>query len=108
MHSSRMRTVHSSSRLPGGGMPQCMLGYTHRGPGPGQPGPGPGNPPKAWAWKSPGQTLQPPLPGPGPRHPPGRLPNLPLVPGPKHPLCEQNDWQTGEKTLPSQTSFADG
>ena len=30
MHSSRMRTVRSSSRLRGGGavLPQCMLGYT--------------------------------------------------------------------------------
>ena len=27
MHSSRMRTVRSSSRLSGGGLPQCMLGY---------------------------------------------------------------------------------
>ena len=28
MHSSRMRTVRSSSHLPGkGGLPQCMLGY---------------------------------------------------------------------------------
>ena len=52
MHSSRMRTVHSSSRLPGGrGMPQCMLGYTHPGPGPGQPWAW--KPPQAWAWKSP-------------------------------------------------------
>ena len=27
MHSSRMRTVHSSSRLFRGDLPQCMLGY---------------------------------------------------------------------------------
>ena len=30
MHSSRMRTVHSSSRLSQGGLPQCMLGYHPR------------------------------------------------------------------------------
>ena len=35
MHSSRMCTAHSSSRLLGG-LPQCMLGY-----------------PPAWAWRSP-------------------------------------------------------
>ena len=26
----------------------------------------------------------------------------------RHPHCEQNDWQTGVKTSPSQTSFAGG
>ena len=31
MHSSRMRTVHSSSRLFLGGLPQCMLGYQPQG-----------------------------------------------------------------------------
>ena len=30
MHSSRMRTVHSSSCLSHGGLPQCMLGYHPR------------------------------------------------------------------------------
>ena len=41
MHSSRMRTARSSSHQPGGGggLPQCMLGYTN------PPGCGPGEPP---------------------------------------------------------------
>ena len=33
MHSSRMRTVRSSSCLPGWCLPQCMLGYFCRGGG---------------------------------------------------------------------------
>ena len=64
MHSSRMRTDRSSSRQ--GGLPQCMLGYTHTpvcGPGkPPPPPPGVGLetpnlarplnfPPWVWAWK---------------------------------------------------------
>ena len=77
MHSSRMHTTHSSSRLP-----QCMLGYNPPGPGP--PRCGPGDPPRCvgletppgvaletppptrplnispwvWAWRSPSQTSQ--------------------------------------------------
>ena len=51
MHSSRMRTVRSSSYLLGGRgcLPECILGYT----------------PWAWAW-----TWTPPEPRPGPGHPP--------------------------------------
>ena len=60
MHSSRMRTAHSSNRQLGG-LPLCMLGYTHPPPrcGPGDPpGFGPGDPL--------GQTLNlPPVCGPG-------------------------------------------
>ena len=78
MHSSRMHTTHSSSRLP-----QCMLGYNPPGPGPpgvaletppsvgletpppdpstSPPGCGPGDPPTrplnispwVWAWRPP-------------------------------------------------------
>ena len=45
MHSSRMRTAHSSSRRGGGGLPQCMLGYTPPGVGlETPPGCGPGDP----------------------------------------------------------------
>ena len=67
MHSSRMRTACSSSRLLGGGgcLLQCMLGYTYpHPPGPGHPSPqyGPGHlppgvgleTPQAWAWRPPG------------------------------------------------------
>ena len=82
MHSSRMRTVRSSSRLRGGegGLPQCMLGYPPPGPGhpqgldpPGRhpPGPGPGRP--SWA-DSPGSGHPP---GTGPGHPLGRHPSGP-------------------------------
>ena len=46
MHSSRMRTVHSSSHLLGG-LPQCMLGYPPPGCGPGD------TPPPVWAWRQP-------------------------------------------------------
>ena len=42
MHSSRMRTVHSSSHQLGGGLPQYMLGYTPRC----RPGD-----PHVWAWR---------------------------------------------------------
>ena len=52
MHSSRMHTTHSSSRLLGG-LPQCMLGC----------------PPWVWAWR-------PPRCGPG-TPPPGQTPQLP-------------------------------
>ena len=45
MHSSRMHTTHSSS-CPGG-LPQCMLGYT-------PPGCGPGDPPDVGLETSPG------------------------------------------------------
>ena len=39
MHYSKMRTARSSNRqLWGGGLPQCMLGYT---------------PPQVWAWRPP-------------------------------------------------------
>ena len=48
MHSSRMRTARSSSRLLGEGcLPHCMLGYTH------PPGVGLETPP----WCGPGDTL---------------------------------------------------
>ena len=68
MHASRMRTARSSSRLLGG-LPQCMLGYTPSGPGPGPPSPGVGlhTPPQA-------RPPQPP-PGCGPRQPPPREQN---------------------------------
>ena len=36
MHSSSMRTTHNSSRLLGGSLPQCILGY-----------------PQVWAWRPP-------------------------------------------------------
>ena len=100
MHSSRMRTVCSSSRLLGGGEGGvCLSAWWHTHP-------------RAWVWTPPGlgldplgmglnprrQTPQPtlgpgptppradpqPPPGPGPRHPP-QTPNLPPGPGPRHP-----------------------
>ena len=76
MHSSRMRTARSSSRLPGGCLPQCMLGYPS-GCGPGNPpGCGPGDPPQVWAWR---HTP----PGFGPGDPPQARPlNFPLGCGP--------------------------
>ena len=65
MHSSRMRTARSSSRLWREGLPQCMLGYTRLG-------------------------LDTPLtldhpPGVGLDTPPVQTPNLPPGPGPRHP-----------------------
>ena len=49
MHSSRMRTIRSSSRLSrGGGLPQCMLGY--------QPPPPPDQAPTPRADTPPDQT----------------------------------------------------
>ena len=58
MHSSRMRTARSSSRLLGGGacLPQCMLGYTPTRCGP-------GDIPQLWAWRPPGCGPGDPLPG---------------------------------------------
>ena len=63
MHSSRMHTARSSSRLLGGCLPQCMLGYTPPtqalvwrppGCGPGHPPARPLNlPPWVWAWRPP-------------------------------------------------------
>ena len=54
MHSSRMCTVHSSSCLFWGGLPQCMLGYPREQTPPDQAPPqdqalptGPGTPPQA-------------------------------------------------------------
>ena len=68
MHSKRMRTACGSSRLWGGGLPQCMLGYIPPRCGPGDPpwsvpgdppGSVPGDPlglglgtPWVWAWRS--------------------------------------------------------
>ena len=80
MHSSRMRSARSSSRLLGGGacLPQCMLGYTpHRC--------GPGDIPQVWAWRPPGcGPGDPPMPNPlnfpygcGPGDHPGQTPQLP-------------------------------
>ena len=57
MHSSRMRTAHSSSRLRGGGghLPQCMLGYP---PGVGLETPHLStSPPQVWAWRPPARLL---------------------------------------------------
>ena len=104
-----MRTVRSSSRLrggEGGDLPQCMLGYPPPGPGHPQgldppdrhpPGPGPGPPPGLGLDTPAGQTapgldtpLELGLDTPWADTPPG--------PGPWHPPCEQNDWQTGVKT----------
>ena len=59
MHSSRMHTACSSSCR--GDLPQCMLGHTPPGCGPGTPpGCGPGDPhvwawrpPQVWAWRPP-------------------------------------------------------
>ena len=53
IHSSRMRTAHSSSHLLRGCLSQCMLGHP---------------PPRIWAWR-------PPWCGPG--DPPGQTPQLP-------------------------------
>ena len=66
-----------------GCLPQCMLEYT-------PPDLGLDTIPLPWADTSP---------GPGPRHTTG--------PGPRHPPPPVNR-MTGVKTLPSQTSFADG
>ena len=52
MHSSRMRTARSSSRLLGDRLPQCMLGYTPQGLGL-------DTPPELWA-TPPGLGLDPP------------------------------------------------
>ena len=63
MHSSRMRTAHSSSRPLGG-----VSASVHAGINP--PGPEPGDPPGVGLetpWPDPQPT---PWPGPGPRHPP--------------------------------------
>ena len=89
MHSSRMHTARSSShhvgvclagRLPGVILEICLV-WAWRPPHPGQT---PQVPPWVWAWR------------------PAR--NAGITP----PLCEQNDWQTGVKTQPSQTSFVGG
>ena len=92
MHSSKIRTTRSSSRLPGGCLPQCMLGYPPRcGPGdppgcePGDSPPGVGletpqcepgdTPPWVWAWRPPTRC--------GPGDPPQARPlNFPLGCGP--------------------------
>ena len=61
IHSSRMRTAHSSSCLGGGGLSQCMLGYTPWGVGlETPPGVGLETPaPRVWAWRPPpSQTSQ--------------------------------------------------
>ena len=79
LHSSRMRTVRSSSRLLGGGVSISVHA---------------GIPPQAWAWRPPsGQTPQPPPgygPGdtsqPDPPQPPGYGPRDPLDP-PTSPLA---------------------
>ena len=53
MHSSSMRTARGSSRPRGGGLPQCMLGYTPRC-GPGDTPPGLGlETPQVWARRPP-------------------------------------------------------
>ena len=68
MHSSRMHTAHNSSHR-GRGLPQCMLGYTPPGCGPGDlpapvdvsletpPGQTPQLPPSVWAWRPPWPDL---------------------------------------------------
>ena len=79
MHSSRMRTSRSSSQR-GGGLPQCMLGYTPPDVGMAPtlgvdqrpPGCGPGtSPPWVWAGRTPPQVW-------AWRHPPSQTPQLPL------------------------------
>ena len=53
MHSSRMHTAHSSSRLLGGSA-SLHAGLHTFSP----PLPGPGDPPQVWAWRPPSQTPQ--------------------------------------------------
>ena len=76
MHSSRIRTARSSSRL--GGSPP--------GTPPEQPPPGPGNPP--------GPGTPPDQAPPRTRHPPDQAPPR------TRPPCEQNSWHTLVKILP--------
>ena len=76
MHSSRMRTAHSSSHLLGVCLSACW-DTAPPGPGPGHPpgvgldtppGQTPQPPPWVWAWTHPLVRSPSPLPGPGPRH----------------------------------------
>ena len=95
MHSSRMHTIRSSSRLLGG-LPQCILGYAPLGlempPGLSLENSDPtSQTPWVWAWRP--HPARPPnlLPGYGPGDPPARPPNLPPRYGPGDPPCGQND-----------------
>ena len=101
MHFSRMCTARSSSHLLGGGLPQCMLGYTPPGLGLdtfpqtwawNPPGVGLETPPRVWAWRHPPQcgletpqvymAWRPPLPARPPNLPPGCGPGDPPAPSP--------------------------
>ena len=87
MHSSRMRTARSSSRLLGG-LPQCILGYSPSGLGLETPLGVGLETPWLWDWTPLGVDLDPPGCGPGeplgcgPGDPPARPLNLPPRCGP--------------------------
>ena len=70
MHSNRMRTIRSSSRLFRGGLPQCILGY--------QPPPGPDHTPRSRHRPPPKQT------------PPDQAPHSLLPPLDRHTQVCQN------------------
>ena len=83
MHSNRMRTARSSSRLWGGGGGICLSacwGLDPPGLGLETPSARPPTPPCVWAWVPPCPD---PLPGVGLETP--QTPNLPPGPGPWHP-----------------------
>ena len=113
MHSSRMHTVRLLT-ISGGG-PPTEGGSASRGVCPtwgvcltprGQPNPGGGLHPEGWGSASGG--VCPPR---GGLHPWGSASKGGVCPTPggsAHPLCEQNDWQTGVKTLPCRNFVAGG
>ena len=92
MHSSRMRTARSRSRLLGGGgvLPQCMLGYT--------PWVWAWRPPWVWAWRSPGVGLETPQPDPSTSHL-----GVGLVTPPWKPDPSTSPWVWAWRPPPSQT-----
>ena len=78
MHSSRMCTTRSSSRWGEGSLPQCMLGYTPPGCGPGDPPwPDPSTSPMGVGLEPARHTGIPSPPRCGPGDPPGCEPGDP-------------------------------
>ena len=120
MHSSRMLTDRSSSRLLGGRLPQCMLGYP--------PGVGLETPlPHVWAWRPPRpdpstsplgvgletykeywDTNPPPSPNPPETCMPCWDTTCNACWDTTHPLCTEFLTHTTENATLPQTSFAGG